>query len=995
MCKAGKSVLGVFVFCLLLLPGGAWAELTLTQDVIIASGNEVDCAHVKIDASVAGQVELAWRDSDGYARYSSFSAGAVVADIMGISRDGAVVRVGINSNKNVQQYTRVGPGSWTLSDTGYDVDGYGAPAGGYDVDPSTGLGGFLFKEDVTNDIVYVPDTGAAWSKTVLETNVSDAGYGRYDDLVYSATGDPIGAYKTYDPGIPGARIRAGKITGPGPLSTANVAFPQQHLDVTVAPDGTIYLVDDYSVWYTFLQKSENGSTWAYVSAVQSTPNGGSTGDDMDVAVAVAPDESRMAVLAVDYNLDATHPLTLFISENGGGSWDTTMLRGGVRGIADAAFDPGGNLYVAYYSEIDDALHLLVATVGPTCKATPVEPVDGKRGAYSDMVLKWTPCPEATSNDVYFGTDYMAVLNATHADIGTDMADIDGSGRVDLGDVVVLSSQWMTDPAGAEPSGDVTGDGFVDGDDLQLLIYAWLATGPGVYRGNVTGATYDAGFSPNGLTYYWRIDGVNDPCVWTGDVWSFKVNELVVFPETYGAVGDGVTDDTAAFYAAAQAIESSNGGVLRLMPGKTYRIGKQFHVPGEYPYWQDEPMFIVLNTEQRVLVDGQGSTLKANDGLHFGSFDPETGEPAYPVLYFVDFTYRADIGTMIGIQDCARVEIRDIILDGNMDNYVLGGLWGDCGRQCTALGMNLYSNDSTTVMNVQSHHHGLDGIYIADTGIVATDPCTPVYLYNVESCYNARQGLSWVGGIGLKAENCKFNHTGKGRFSSCPGAGVDIEAGTRVIREGIFINCDFVNNAGCAMIAETGDSADCTFTDCLFWGATSWAVWPTKPGFKFYDCDIYGVMLRPYGSSNPDEATQFYNCYFEDYQGQYDGMPLGSYVSAGLVEGHGENVLFDTCTFVANDHRALYIDYTSDHEIITNCSVYHKYNGLSNHGYQSRLYGVAIDNTHFYEDLPGENIYLINASSVYVGPNVVVDGPKCKWDSWDTDGLIGTIPQGNW
>ena len=34
-------------------------------------------------------------------------------------------------------------------------------------------------------------------------------------------------------------------------------------------------------------------------------------------------------------------------------------------------------------------------------------------------------------------------------------------------------------------------------------------------------TYDPRTLAFGTTYYWRIDEVNNPNIWTGDVWSFE------------------------------------------------------------------------------------------------------------------------------------------------------------------------------------------------------------------------------------------------------------------------------------------------------------------------------------------------------------------------------------------------------------------------------------------------------------------------------------------
>lgn len=378
MLKWERFALAVSAVLLVFGAGSICADVTFTRDVIIASGDDVSSAHVKINVYDVGQVDLAWRDTAGNARYTNVSNGAIVVDgegglpyahhIMGISRYGSMVRIGMNSNKNVQQYIRLGAAAWILRDTGHNAEAYEAPSGGYDVDPCTGLGGFLFKEDVSNDIVYVHQTAPmAWSKTVLESNVSNSGFGRYGDLVYTATGDPIGAYKTYDASIPGGRVRGGMISGPGALTTVNIASPGQHVGLTVVPDGTIYMLDDYDARYTFLMRSVNGTTWSYVSAVQDSPGSGGDNEDMDVVLAVAPDKLQMAALLLEYNLDAAYPLMLYISENGGGTWNTQVLPGAVRGIPDVAFDAAGNLYVVYYDSDADELHLLTNEPASNCQ----------------------------------------------------------------------------------------------------------------------------------------------------------------------------------------------------------------------------------------------------------------------------------------------------------------------------------------------------------------------------------------------------------------------------------------------------------------------------------------------------------------------------------------------------------------------------------------------------------------------------------------------------
>lgn len=459
--------------------------------------------------------------------------------------------------------------------------------------------------------------------------------------------------------------------------------------------------------------------------------------------------------------------------------------------------------------------------------------------------------------------------------------------------------------------------------------------------------------------------------------------LVRNVDDYGAVGDGKTDDTAAFYAAAKAIEDSGGGTLTLTGGKTYRVGKQVHIPGKYPYYQPEKMIEINGAAHKVTIQGNGATVKLNDGLRYGSFDKNTGEPLN--IKSTDWDCLGNIGHVIDLRECVEVEINDVKLDGNMYNYILGGEWGDFGRQTRSMGIYLGRNHKVSVYNITANYFGLDGMAISWNGLDANTPPKPHYLENVECCYNGRQGLSWVGGNMLTVVNSKFNHTGKARIASLPKSGVDIEAEYSICRNGKFINCEFINNSTAGVVSDCGNNADCTFIGCTFWGTTGYAIWPKMPGFKFIDCNIYGAVVNVYGSDDPNKATQFTNCYFEDIQ--VKGFTTNT--PTAIVHCHGENVKFEGCTIVANKTKAFYLWDTSDKEIIKNCDIYHKSNEALTGDFLSYLCGTYLENTRFYETL-SDGSYYIAAGNPIVGPNVVVDGPKCAWVV--PGGLTGAIPQ---
>ncbi len=455
---------------------------------------------------------------------------------------------------------------------------------------------------------------------------------------------------------------------------------------------------------------------------------------------------------------------------------------------------------------------------------------------------------------------------------------------------------------------------------------------------------------------------------------------------HGAKGDGRTDDTTAFQQAAAALQKAGGGTL-VIPTGIYLVGRQHHVDGQYPYYQHEPI-VELHDLAGVHIRGmRGTILRTPAGLRYGSFDKDTGAALSPPPSFVDRQSCAQVGSMIALANCRDVVIEDLELDGNAEHLILGGSWGDTGRQLLAYGIWLYNNRDVVVRRVHTHHHGLDGIAIGWSGLKDTDPSTPHELEAVVSEYNGRQGLSWVGGRGLTARNCKFNHTGRGSFASAPSAGLDIEAEDSVCRDGLFIDCEFINNRGCAMAADSGDGGYSRFVNCTFWGTTAWSVWAAKPGLAFEHCQIFGSIVHGRGHDNPELATRYTDCTFEDREWPGGGV----YRSAAVVMQQGKNVTFERCTIIANQTRALYIDTSADRELLRDCVIIHRWAQAPDRDFQSLLRGSRLENVTFIEDFPAENKhqYFIAGENVSIGPNVVVAGPQVKMWNWSW-GQTGTI-----
>lgn len=363
-------------------------------------------------------------------------------------------------------------------------------------------------------------------------------------------------------------------------------------------------------------------------------------------------------------------------------------------------------------------------------------------------------------------------------------------------------------------------------------------------------------------------------------------------------GASAAANTAAFAAASAALVRNGGGTLLVLPG-AYRVGAQRR--GRDGPYEPADLIRIEGCARPVVILGRGATLRAADRLRFGAFDPRTGAAHASRMPFTEPAFRTSAPTMIVVRGCTGpVRIHGFDLDGNAEAYMLGGEWGDTGRQVGGDGIICEANTGgVAISDVRSRDHGRDGIMLVHAGLTANSPRYPVTLSDVTCDRNGRQGLSWVGGTQLTATRCRFNRTGRGRFASSPGAGLDIEAEGGVCRDGRFVECEFVDNSGCGMVADSGDTADMTFIRCRFVGTTIWSAWPKKPGFLFRDCLFVGSIVQTYGDPNPARAAQFIGCRFwGDSKLSPTGKVYGNFL-ADLGAG-ATNVLMKNCDFRAVD-----------------------------------------------------------------------------------------------
>jgi hypothetical protein len=378
------------------------------------------------------------------------------------------------------------------------------------------------------------------------------------------------------------------------------------------------------------------------------------------------------------------------------------------------------------------------------------------------------------------------------------------------------------------------------------------------------------------------------------------------PEWFGAKGDGVTNDTDAFYAASVLLGALNGGTLWLTSGKTYIVGKQTlgGDPANYSYAPSKIVYLSGFTGN-VKIDGNGATLKAAPGLRFGSFDPTTGSVYNPTLPFSNTAYLAT--PYVGMIDAENfsagsLEINDLTLDGNVTNLALGGFWGDTGYQVINAGMQITSTPGAVILrNVRTINHGTDGMtYRANIPAKGT-PAVPFYALNCKFEWNGRQGASVTGGRGMVFESCGFNHTGmNGVVNSNPHAGIDIEPdGGMYARDIEFNRCEFLNNAGVGYGGGSGRIQEISFYSCRFSGDNSFCVTVFKPGHIFRDCTFAGLIQDTSVTNfnyqyEEGRGSQYIDCVFTDNPAwTYNGTTIYGNGAADQVAG---NVGFERCTW---------------------------------------------------------------------------------------------------
>jgi hypothetical protein len=416
-----------------------------------------------------------------------------------------------------------------------------------------------------------------------------------------------------------------------------------------------------------------------------------------------------------------------------------------------------------------------------------------------------------------------------------------------------------------------------------------------------------------------------------------LTKVLNIKKTFGAKGDGISDDTKCFSDAADYINKNKGNSILYIPKGIYRVGHQKKVfeNKNIPLKTNNIFGITKCDNVLIYGDKNTSIIKYNDNLYFGSFTNNL-QPLQEIEVkrpFSDQNTIADMGVCFILINCSNINIEKLSLDGNFTkgHVNIGGGCGDAGWQITHIGIYVVNTNQLKIESVNIKKFGEDGLYLWNN--LVNVPNENLIILKSKFEQNGRQGISLCSGKNILIADCIFANTGKGILNSAPGAGIDFEPentnGDSAFIENCDVkNCKMYNNSGPGvLLLNSSFSSHINFYNCTLVGNSYFCAWVTTKNVTFNNCNFFGTVVHNYGSDNESEATKYNNCFFADnYKtniaaiANIENLPSNLYINNYLVSSNNtNNVIYNSCKFNTLNNKTLWLNATKKYKLI-NCSI---------------------------------------------------------------------------
>lgn len=346
------------------------------------------------------------------------------------------------------------------------------------------------------------------------------------------------------------------------------------------------------------------------------------------------------------------------------------------------------------------------------------------------------------------------------------------------------------------------------------------------------------------------------------------NQTQFYAVEYGLLeSNNGLQNCLALQALSAAIKA-NGGGKAVFPSGTFRIGAQ-NFAGQtglgYAY-EGVPMFDVRDLPYgSVHLDFHSTKFEFEDGLKFGAFNPVTGAAlvnSNPNFVTDTQAYTGYVFLTVNVSDV--LVTGKCTIDGRDTTRIIGGFYGDLGRQCPEYGFNFQTYRRLKIEGqIYCHHLCLDGIYTRAVGI-DDDIFTAIDGY--VGLFNARQAWSCCGGSNNFISNSILGYTGYGVIDSSPGSGIDIEPEGVPVRGFKAVNCWLPRSKGPCYVSDNFNVTDVSFDHCEFENTSFSSIWSVLKGIKFSYCTFAGAVYNVReGTATGQKGgrPKFYECDFLD------------------------------------------------------------------------------------------------------------------------------------